>query len=274
VRARPLDSIDGGDHGYPLGVARSIWNGTITFGLVNVPIKLYTATESKTVHFREVHAKDGARIEHRRICPKEERDVPYDEVVKGYEVEPESYVVLDRDELKAAAGDRGKVVHLMEFVDAGDVDPVFYERTYYVGSRDDENAYRLLHEALSRTARAGVGRFSFRGREYLVAVRALDEVIALHTLRFHDEVVSGDELEIDAPQRTPSKREIDMASALVESLHEDFEPESYEDTHRQAVLDLIERKARGEDIDLAGQEEPEQGEDLAAALQASLAARS
>jgi DNA end-binding protein Ku len=274
VRARPLDSIDGGDHGYPLGVARSIWNGTITFGLVNVPIKLYTATESKTVHFREVHAKDGARIEHRRICPKEERDVPYDEVVKGYEVEPESYVVLDRDELKAAAGDRGKVVHLMEFVDAGDVDPVFYERTYYVGSRDDENAYRLLHEALYRTARAGVGRFSFRGREYLVAVRALDEVIALHTLRFHDEVVSGDELEIDAPQRTPSKREIDMASALVESLHEDFEPESYEDTHRQAVLDLIERKARGEDIDLAGQEEPEQGEDLAAALQASLTARS
>ena len=259
--------------GYPIAVPRSIWNGTITFGLVNVPIKLYTATESKTVHFREVHAKDGARIEHRRICPKEEREVPYDEVVKGYEVEPETYVVLDKDEIKAAAGDRGKVVHLTEFVDAGDLDPVFYERTYYVGSRDDENAYRLLHEALHRTGRAGIGRFSYRGREYLVAVRALDEVIALHTLRFHDEVVAGDELEIDGPQRPPSKREIDMAGALVESLHEGFDPTSYEDTYRQAVLDLIERKAGGEDIDLAGQEEPEQGEDLAAALEASLAAR-
>src|SRR3954470_7088107 len=103
---------------------RSIWNGTITFGLVNVPIKLYSATESKTVHFNEVHAKDGARIEHRRICPKEEKEIPYKEVVKGYEVEPDKYVVLDKEEIKAAAGDRGKVIHLTEFVQAAEIDPV------------------------------------------------------------------------------------------------------------------------------------------------------
>jgi DNA end-binding protein Ku len=112
---------------------RSIWNGTITFGLVNVPIKLYSATESKTVHFTEVHAKDGAQIEHRRICPKEDREVDYDEVVKGYEVSPERYVVLEKEEIKAAAGDRGKVVHLTEFVEAGEIDPVFFDRTYFVG---------------------------------------------------------------------------------------------------------------------------------------------
>ena len=235
-----------------------------------MPIKLYTATESKTVHFNEVHAKDGARIEHRRICPKEDKEVSYEEVVKGYEVEPDKYVVLQKEELKAAAGDRGKVVHLSEFVDAADIDPVFYEKTYYVGSRDDADPYRLLHEALKRSGRAGIGRFTFHDREYLVALRALDDVLVLHTLRFHDEVVSGDDLEIDAGGKKPSKREAEMANRLVDTLYTDFDPTSWEDSYRQSVLDLIKRKAKGEEIDLTAQEEPEQGDDLMAALEASL----
>jgi len=241
---------------------------------VNVPIKLYTATESKTVHFSEVHARDGAKIEHRRICPKDGKEVDYDDIVKGYEVSADRYVVLEKDEVKAAAGDRGKVVHIEEFVAADDIDPVFFEKSYYVGSRDDEDAYRLLHESLRRSRRAGIGRFTFHDREYLVAVRALDDVIVLHTLRFHDEVVSGDDLEIDGTGGKPGKREVDMASRLLESLDEDFEPESYEDTYRQSVLDLITRKAAGKEIDLAAQEEPDHGDDLAAALEASLGARS
>jgi DNA end-binding protein Ku len=249
---------------------RSIWNGTITFGLVNVPIKLYTATESKTVHFSEVHVKDGAKIEHRRYCPKEDKEIDYDEVVKGYEVSADSYVVLEKDEVKAAAGDRGKVVHLEEFVSAADIDPVFYEKTYYAGSREAEDAYRLLHEALKRSERAGIGRFTFHDREYLVAVRALDDVIALHTLRFHDEVVDPDDLDLDLDRAKPRPKEIQMATRLVDSLEEDFKPEAYEDSYREAVLDLIKRKARGEEIDLVAEEEPEQGDDLAAALQASL----
>jgi DNA end-binding protein Ku len=249
---------------------RSIWNGTITFGMVNVPIKLYTATESKTIHFHEVHARDGARIEHRRICPKEEREVPKDEVVMGYEVAPDEYVVLEKDEIKAAAGERGKVIHIEEFVDAGEIDPIFYEKTYYTGSRDDKDAYRLLHEALKRSSRAGIGRFTFHDREYLVALRALEDVIGLHTLRFHDEVVPGDELEIDGRGRKPSQKEIQMANQLIESLGERFDPQRFEDTYRDAVLDLIERKAAGKEIDLVAQEEPEHGEDLAAALEASL----
>src|SRR5436309_3033896 len=218
---------------------KSIWNGTVTFGMVNVPIKLYAATESKTVHFHEVHAKDGARVEHRRICPKEDKEVPYKEIVKGYEVSQEKYVVLDKDEIKAAAGDRGKVIHLDEFVQATDIDPVFYEKTYYVGSREDEDAFRLLHEVLRKTGRAGIGRFSFHDREYLVALRAGAEVLILHTLRFDDEVLSGEDLELDGDARKPSKREIEMAGKLVESLAEDFKPESYEDEYRDAVLDLI-----------------------------------
>jgi DNA end-binding protein Ku len=237
---------------------------------VNVPIKLYSATESKTVHFNEVHARDGAKIEHRRICPKEGKEVDYDEIVKGYEVSEDQYVVLDKDELKAAAGDRGKVVHIAEFVEAAEIDPVFYEKSYYVGSRDDENAYRLLHEALRRSGRAGIGRFTFHDREYLVALRALDDVIALHTLRFHDEVVSADDLEIDSGRSKPGKREVDMANRLLESLDEEFEPERYDDTYRESVLELIERKAAGKEIDLAAQEEPDHGDDLAAALEASI----
>ena len=251
---------------------RSIWNGTVTFGLVNVPIKLYSATASKTVHFHEVHARDGAKIEHRRICPKDGKEVDYDEIVKGYEVSPDQYVVLEKDEVKAAAGERGKVVHIEEFVQAADIDPVFYEKTYYVGWRDEEDAYRLLHEALRRSGGAGIGRFSFHDREYLVALRALDDVLALHTLRFHDEVVSGDDLEIASGRSKPGGRETEMANRLLETLHQDFDPEDFEDSYRQSVLDLIERKAAGEEIDLAAQEEPEHGDDLAAALEASLGA--
>jgi DNA end-binding protein Ku len=249
---------------------RSIWNGTITFGMVNVPVKLYSATESKSIHFHLVHARDGSRVENRRICSKEDEEVPYKEIVKGYEVSEDKYVVLEKDEIKAAAGDRGKVVHLRDFVDAGEIDAVFYEKTYYVGSRDHPESYRLLHEALRRSGRAGIGRFTFHDREYLVAVRALDDVIALHTLRFHDEVVSGDDLDIDRAGRKPNKREVEMANRLIESLHQDYDPEDYKDTYRKAVLDLIKRKAAGKEIDLAEQEEPAHGDDLMAALEASL----
>lgn len=250
---------------------RSIWNGTVTFGMVNVPIKLYSATESKTVHFHEVHVTDEARIEHRRICPKEDREVPYKEIVKGYEVREGQYVVLDKDEIKAAAGDRGKVIHLREFVRAADIDPVFYEKTYYVGSREEKDAFQLLYQALRKSERTGIGRLSFHDREYLVALRAGDGVLLLHTLRFHDELVSGDELEIEGGSRKPAKKEVEMASQLVKTLAEDFEPENYEDTYRDAVLELIKRKAAGEEIDLAAQEEPAHGDDLATALEASLA---
>jgi DNA end-binding protein Ku len=249
---------------------RSIWNGTITFGLVDVPVKLYTATESKGVSFHQVHARDGARIEHRRMCSKEDKEVPYKQVVKGYEVSPGKYVVLEKDEVKAAAGDRGKVVHLQEFVDAGEIDPVFYDKTYFVGSGDDKDAYRLLYEVLRRSGRAGIGRFTFHDREYLVAVRALDDVIALHTMRFHDEVVSGDDLEIGRAGRKPSAREAKMATQLIDSLQEDFDPDDYDDSYRAAVLELVKRKAKGEEIDLFEQEEPDHGDDLMAALQASI----
>ena len=178
--------------------------------------------------------------------------------------------MLDKDEIKAAAGDRGKVVHVTEFVDAHEIDPVFFEKTYFVGSRDDPDPYRLLHEALRKSGRAGIGRFTFHDREYLVAIRALQDVVALHTLRFHDELVPVGELDIEKPGKAPSKAEVQMAGRLVGANETSFKAGDYEDSYRDAVLDLIKRKAKGEDIDLAEQEEPAHGDDLLAALKASL----
>jgi DNA end-binding protein Ku len=249
---------------------KSIWNGTLSFGLAHVPIKLYSATESKSVSFQEVHLTDGARIEHKRVCSKEDKEVPYKEVVKGYEVAPDEFVVLDKNEVAAAAGGRGKVVELEDFVPAGEIDPVFFDRTYYVGPRDDDEAYRVFHAALEQTGRVGIGRFTFHNREYLAALRALDGVLALHTMRFHDEIVRAADLDVQAPGKGPSKREVEMASQLVDSLHRTFDPADYEDTYRDAVLELIASKAQGIDIEVAEPEPEEDGADLLAALSASL----
>src|SRR3954452_20989336 len=185
---------------------KSIWNGTIAFGGVYVPVKVHSATEDKTVHFHEVHVDDGARIEHKRICSKEDKEVPYQEVVGGYEVSDGKYVVLDKEEIKAAAGAASRLIDVEEFVNAGDIDPVLFDKTYYLGTQDDgKDAYRLLHDALEKADRAGIGRWVFHNREYLVAVRPLDGVLGLHTRLFHDELVPVKDLDISSPSRNPSK---------------------------------------------------------------------
>jgi DNA end-binding protein Ku len=250
---------------------RSIWNGTITFGQVNVPVAVHSATESKTVHFHEVHARDGAAIEHKRICSKEDKEVPFKQVVKGFEVSDGKYVVLTDDEVKAAAGTRSKLIEVEEFVPAGDIDPVFYDRTYYLGAREEGcDGYRLLHDALAKAERVGIGRWVFHNREYLVALRAREDVLALHTMRFADELVDPDDLDIPKPSRKPSAQEIKMAATLVDSLHAKFDPTDFEDTYREAVLDVIRRKDKGEEIEPPAPDGLDEDADLAAVLQASL----
>jgi DNA end-binding protein Ku len=252
-------------------MARSIWNGTIAFGLMTVPVKLHTATESKTVSFREVHLDDGAPIEHRRFCSKEDKEVPYKDVVKGYEVGEDRYVVLDKDEIAAAAGDGAHRIDVEHFVDVAEIDPIFFDRTYYLGAGDDgAGPYRLLRDALEKTGRAGIGRFTFHDREYLTAVRVRDGVLVLHTLRFADEIVPGADIEVASPGRGPGEREVKMARALVDTLHGSFRPEDYEDEYRAAVLAVVERKRKGEEI--VPEEEPaaDDSDDLMATLQASL----
>jgi DNA end-binding protein Ku len=250
---------------------RSLWNGTISVGLINVPIKLYSAVESKTVHFREVHLADEAKVEHRRFCSAEDCEVPSEEVVKGFEVKEGEYVILDKDEIAAAAGDRGHVIEVERFVETGAIDPVFYEKTYFLGAgKDGADAYRLLHDALGKAGRTGLGRFSFHNREYLAAIRPLDGVLGLHTMRFVDELVSGSELDFDEPGRGPSKREVEMAGKLVSSLHEDFDPRKRKDEYRETVLDMIKRLAAGKKPRPPKDKPPEEAPDLMAALKASL----
>ena len=250
---------------------RSLWNGTIAFGAVAVPIKLYSAVESKTVHFHEVHLKDGGKIQHRRFCAKEDEEVPREEVVKGYEVSSGKHVVVDPEEIAAAAGPRSRIVDVEHFVDAADIDPVFYDKAYFLGAGDDgESAYRLLHAALDRTGRAAIGRFTFHNREYLAAIRPYGDVLALHTMRFADELVGAGDLELRKAGKKPDDREVQMAGRLVESLHETFKADKHHDEYREAVLAAIERKAKGEEIEAPEQPEREEHDSLLAALEASL----
>ncbi len=249
---------------------RSIWNGTIAFGLVNVPVKVYSATESKSVHFHQVHLADGARIEHRRVCPKH-GEVDKDAIVKGFELRQGAFVELTKDEVAAAAGERSKLIDVEHFVDAEEIDPAFYDKTYYLGAGDEgEDAYRLLRAALEKSGRVAIGRWVFHDRERLVAVRPLDGILGLHTMNFHDEIVEPDELDLPSPQKNPSEREIQMAGKLVDSLAAKFEPHKYRDTYRDAVLEIIKRKAKGEEIETPEEPEREESDDLAAALEASL----
>ncbi len=250
---------------------RSILNATITFGLVNVPIKLHSATESKTVHFREVHKTDGAALEHRRIDPETGKQVDYDDIVRGYEVDDGEFVVLANDEIKAAAGDRTKTIGIEDFVPVADVDPIYWAKTYHLGPREGgEDAYKALHAALARTGRAGIGRMTFHDREYLVAVRPLDGVLGLHTLHFADEVVEVKEFELSEPGRGPSPREVEMAASLVDALAADFQPGEYDDSYRERVLEMIEAKAEGKQLVRQAEDEPTEESDLFAALEASV----
>jgi|tagenome__1003787_1003787.scaffolds.fasta_scaffold20540478_2 DNA end-binding protein Ku len=254
---------------------RSIFNGTISFGQVNVPVKVHSAVEDKSVHFAEVHVTDGAKIEHKRMCPKH-GEVPYKEIVKGFEVSQGEYVVLTDDEIAAAAGRQSKVIELEEFVASGDIDPDLYDRTYYLGAGekgDGEAAYRLLHDALEKAERAGIGRWVFHNREYLVTVRPAQGLLLLHTMHFADELVRDRDLDLPTAGKKPSKREVDMASSLVDSLHEDFDIADFEDTYRKAVMKLIRDKAKGKEIEPPPPASSPDPDDLLASLEAAVKAK-
>jgi DNA end-binding protein Ku len=243
-------------------------------GRIRVAVKVYSATEDHTIHFHQVHAADGEQLKQRRVCAKERREVPYKEVVKGYERSNGKYVVLSQDEIAAAAGDRAHVIELEQFVVSDEIDPVFFDRTYYLGARDKDarGPYRLLHDALAKTGRTGLGRWVFHNREYLVGVRVIDDVVALHTMRFADELVDPAKLELSRAKRAPGRREVEMAGRLVDSLQARFDPQAFSDSYRERVAQLIDAKARGETPEI--EQEPPRGHedvDLMGALEASLA---
>ncbi|MDQ6605727.1 MAG: Ku protein [Actinomycetota bacterium] len=252
-------------------MAKSIWNGTIMFGLTAVPVKVYSATRDRRIHFHQIHEPDGARIEHKRICSKDGKSVPYKQIAKGYETSSGEYVLLSQAEIDAAAGRRSRLIELEQFVPREQLEPEYHDRAYYLGAGDDgAAAYRLLGDALRKTERSGIGRWVFHNREYLVAVRPYDDLLALHTLRFADELLSPGDLDLPAPSRAPNRRELEMARRLIETLDAPFDPGEFTDSYRDSVMKLIEAKTQGKQPELPEAPEPEREGDVLAALEASL----
>jgi DNA end-binding protein Ku len=254
---------------------RAIWSGAISFGLVNIPVKLYSAVSRKTVRFHQIDAESGSRVRQKRVGPDGE-EVPYEQIVKGYEIGPDRYVTISPEELEALEPQKTRTIDIEDFVDLEDIDPMYYDHPYYlVPDTGAAKAYRLLVDAMEESGKVAVARVVLRSKEHLVAIRPRDGALAMETMLFADEVISpGDieDLSVDGDLKT-SERELTMAQQLIDSLSSEFEPEKYRDEYRERVLDLIERKAQGETIVIEEpSEEPKEVPDLMAALEASIAA--
>jgi DNA end-binding protein Ku len=257
-------------------MARAIWSGAISFGLVNVPVKLYSATSPKTVRFHQLSSKTGARIKQKRVDQSTGEEVEYEEIVKGYELSPDRYVRIEPEELDALDVKATKTIDIEEFVDLSEIDPIYYDHSYYLApTTGGAKAYRLLLDAMGESGKVGIGRLVLRSKQQLAALRPTGEVLTLTTMLWGDEVLAPDRMdELDSvAEAEATPRELKMAEQLIESLSAHFEPDKFHDEYRERVLDLIERKAAGEEITVQPQaEEPAAAPDLMAALEASLAA--
>lgn len=252
----------------------ALWTGTISFGLVTVPVRAVSATKSRDVRFNQLEGATGARIRYRRVSEQTGDEVPNDRIVKGYEIAPGQYVTITDDEMRALAPKASRTIDIEDFVDLDDIDPVFFEQPYYLAP--DPNAlkpYRLLLDAMTELRKVAIGRFVMRSKEHLVAIRPVDGLLCLETMRYADEIVPAAEIVPPLEEgHEPTARELEMARQLVSSLATEFDPSRYQDTYREELLGLIERKAAGEEI-VARPAAEETGKvlDLMAALEASLA---
>jgi DNA end-binding protein Ku len=252
---------------------RAIWSGAISFGLVNVPVKVYSAVSRKAVRFHQLHDKDGVPIRQKRVCPADDEEVPYEHIVKGYEFAKGQFVVITPEELEALDPKKTRTIDIQDFVRMEEIDPIFYDSSYYLApAAGAEKAYALLLQAMNDSGKVALGRVVIRTKEYLAAIRAGDDVLMLATMVFGDEVVDPDRLdELPASNGRPGKREVEMAQRLIESLSVEFDPGRYQDEYRERVLELIERKAAGEEIAVAPPDHEEgPTPDLMTALEASL----
>lgn len=235
-------------------MARAIWTGVITFGLVTVPVGLFTATEDHTVHFHQLQRGTSDRIRNRRVNQRTGEEVDTGDIVKGYEVGEGEYIVVEPDELDDIAPGRSRTIEISDFVDLDDIEPVYFDRTYYVAPRGKEylKVYQLLRTALADANKAGVATFVMRNKQYLTALRAEDEVLVLQTLHWADEVRDpGKELP-DLPSGRASRgKELDMALQLVDALSGPWEPARYHDTYQEKVRELVRAKAEGKEVAVA-----------------------
>jgi DNA end-binding protein Ku len=256
-------------------VPRAIWSGSISFGLVNIPVKLYSAVTRKTVHFNQLDMRTGARVKQKRVDSETGEEVPWDQIVKGYELASGTYVTVSDDELAALDPKAVRTIEIEEFVEQSSIDPIFYDSAYYLAPDKASKPYALLARAMEAEGKVGIAHFVLRTKQYLAAIRPSDGRLLLSTMVYADElndpatIAELDEVvDVDI-----SDRELAMAAQLVESLATDFEPDRFKDSYREAVLELIEKKAAGEEVVASvSQIQPDKVVDLMAALEASVAA--
>jgi DNA end-binding protein Ku len=257
-------------------MARSLWTGSLSFGLVNVPVGLVSAVRDLDLHFRQLHETDGAPIEVQRWCSKEKHEVSFDEITHGYELEEGGQVIVSDLELQAVEPRRTRTIDIEQFVDLADVDPIYFVHPYFLvpAGEDDgsRRAYRLLTEVMSRTERAALGRFVMRAKEYLAIVREREGALTLTTMRFGDEV--RDAKDVDAATQKahkPTRKQLDAAVAVIEELTSDWEPDEHKDRYQARLKRVVDRKRKGETIKAPKQtEQPEPPSDLMAALEQTL----
>jgi DNA end-binding protein Ku len=255
---------------------RSMWTGSLSFGLVNVPVALFSGVKDTDVHFRQLHDKDHTPVETRRFCKAEDAEVDYDEIAHGFETDDGKQVVLTDEELATAAPRKTRTIDIEAFVDLADVDPIYFDHPYILmpsgDSEGTQRAYRLLLEVMARTERAALGRFVMRTKEYLVLIRERDGRLGLTTLRFHDEVRPAKGIPAPGKKDKPAKKAVDGAVALIEALACDWDPSNYRDEYEKRLKRVIKRKEKGQTVKTPErQDEPSPVPDLMAALEQTLA---
>ncbi len=251
---------------------QGIWSGTISFSLVAIPVRLVKAIEPGRISFRLLHNKDYSPLARKMFCPEEERMVPADEIIRGYEIAPDQYILMTEEELESVSPERSRTIEIVEFIDAEEVDPIYYDHPYYlIPSKGGEKAYRLLAEVMRRTNKAGLAKFVLAEREYLVAVTSRDGALALTTLHYNDEILAGDGL-------SPKKRKImaedqSLLKKSIEHMIKDFDPGKYANQRRKKLLNLLEAKAKEKppvEAPVVQEDEGEGPADLVAALEESM----
>ncbi len=248
-----------------------MWNGAIAFGSVTVPVKVYAATEPRSLSMRELHAADGAPLSHRYFDPDGEREISSESVVRGAEVSSGRFVILSPEELKAVERPKRRAVEIEAFVPEQQIDPLYFDRAYNLAPQPaGEDAYAVLLAALKRTRRSGIGRVVLRSRERLVSIAATDSSLRMQTMRFHDEMVKGSSVKLAAKARRTTKAELEMARTLIEQLCGDYEPGKLKDTYRERVEKLARSKAAGKPAKLSARAAPKETDDLLEALKASI----
>jgi DNA end-binding protein Ku len=251
---------------------RTMWKGAISFGLVTVPVRLYPATEEKTLKFNQLHDKDHGRIKYQRTCAVCGEEVPFEHIVKGYEYEKDKYVVLEDEDFDAVPLESSRAVDIVQFVELEDIDPVYFKKSYYlIPEETGIKAYTLLRQALEEDGRVGIAKVSFRDKEHLAALRFKDRVLVLETMFWPDELRPANFEELDK-QVTIRPQELQMARSLIENLTEEFKPEEFRDEYREALLGIVEKKAAGEEIEVVEAPETTKVVDLMEALKASVEA--